>query len=248
MEETGNGKLRHEERLLRAELERRGIPVTLYTSKRIHRRQLPLTPETFVAGDMDAMHGAMRQLKIEVPAPNDYPKSLESFLYRRVWRSTLGAVEKHVIEGSGEAAFVKPADRRKNFTGRVFESIDDFREIGDVSRNQEVWCSEVVAWAAEYRVYVLGDQILSIDHYAGSEAEPLDRETVEAALAAYRASGEAPVAYGIDFGLLTSGQTALVEANDGYSLGAYKISAHAYADILIARWRELVSTITTLGV
>ncbi|MHA3774768.1 ATP-grasp domain-containing protein [Verrucomicrobiota bacterium sgz303538] len=244
LEETGNGKLRHEERLLRSEFDRRGIPVTLYTSKRIQRRQLPLTSETFIAGDMDAMHGAMRQLKIEVPVPNDYPKSLESFLCRRVWRSTLGAVEKQVIEGNGQAIFVKPADRRKNFTGRIFESIDDFREIGDVSRHQEVWCSEVVAWAAEYRVYVLGDQILSIDLYAGSEANPLDQETVQAAIAAYRASGEAKAAYGIDFGVLTTGQTALVEANDGYSLGAYQISAHAYADLLIARWLELVSTIT----
>ena len=42
--------------------------------------------------------------------------------------------------------------------------------------------------------------------------------------------------------MLTTGEMALVEANDGYSLGAYQISARAYADLLIARWRELVST------
>jgi hypothetical protein len=74
LEEAGNGKLRHEEELLRGEFERRWIPVTLYTAKRIQRRQLPLSAETFIAGDMDAMHGAMRQLKIEIPAPNDYPR------------------------------------------------------------------------------------------------------------------------------------------------------------------------------
>jgi hypothetical protein len=84
LEETGNGRLRHEEQLLRAEFVVRGIPVSLYTAKRIQRRQLPLTADTFIAGDMDAMHGAMRQLGIEIPAPNDYPKSLQPFLRRRI--------------------------------------------------------------------------------------------------------------------------------------------------------------------
>jgi hypothetical protein len=66
---------------------------------------------------------------------------------------------------------------------------------------------------------------------------------VDAALAAFRASGEAPSAYGIDFGVLSTGQTALVEFNDGYALGAYKISSSAYTDLLLTRWNELVSTI-----
>jgi len=243
LEEAGNGKLRHEEELLRAELERRGIPVTLYTAKRIQRRQLPLSAETFIAGDMDAMHGAMRQLKIEIPAPNDYPKSLLPFMHRRVWTSTLGDVERRVIEGNGEAIFAKPADRRKSFTGRAFGSMDDFREIGSVSRRQEVWCSEVVEWTSEYRVYVISEKIVGVDLYAGDGKVALDSATVEAALAAYRVSGEAPSAYGIDFGVLATGQTALVEANDGYALGAYKISAGAYTDLVMTRWEELVLTI-----
>jgi hypothetical protein len=243
LEEAGNGKLRHEEELLRGEFEGRGIPVTLYTAKRIQRRQLPLSAETFIAGDMDAMHGAMRQLKIEIPTPNDYPKSLLPFMHRQIWTSTLGDVERRVIEGNGEAIFAKPADRRKSFTGRAFGSMDDFREIGSVSRRQEVWCSEIVEWISEYRVYVIGEKIVSIDLYAGDSDVALDSATVEEALAAYRDSGEAPAAYGIDFGVLATGQTALVEANDGYALGAYKIAAGAYTDVLLTRWKELVSRI-----
>ncbi|MBW8810364.1 MAG: ATP-grasp domain-containing protein, partial [Lysobacter sp.] len=65
-----------------------------------------------------------------------------------------------------------------------------------------------------------------------------------AALENFHRSGEAPAAYGIDFGVLCDGQTALVEANDGYSLGAYKkISNAVYTDLVMARWAELVSTI-----
>jgi hypothetical protein len=140
--------------------------------------------------------------------------------------------------------FAKPADRRKSFTGRTFASVDDFREIGSASRRQEVWCSQVVSWSSEYRVYVIGTEIVGVDHYAGDPKVTLNSDTVGAALRAFRASGEAPSAYGIDFGVLATGQTALVEANDGYALGAYKISASAYTDVLLTRWNELVSTIS----
>jgi hypothetical protein len=242
VQEPGNGKIGHEERLIRAECERRGIPVMLFTQKKILRRQLPLAADTFIAGDMDAMHGAMRQLKIEPPSPDYYPASLQSFTYRRIWRSTLGAVERRFSEGDGEPIFAKPADRAKSFTGRVFASLDDFRELGDTSRRQEVFCSEVVEWRAEYRVYVVGDEIVSIDLYSGDPNCFLDSTSLKEALAAHRRSSEAPAAYGIDFGVLASGETALVEANDGYSLGAYQIGARDYTDLLFARWRELVSS------
>jgi len=243
LEETGNEKLRHEEQLLRAEFERRGIPITLYTAKRIQRRQLPLSGDTFIAGDMDAMHGAMAMLGIAVPVPNDYPKSLSPFMHRRIWKSTLGEAEREVLEGSGTAVFVKPADRRKSFTGRVFEGMDDLYGVSGVSRRQEVWCSQVVKWQSEYRVYVNQDQIVSIDCYAGNSAPPLDQVALRQALTAFQTSGEAPRAYGIDFGVLSTGETALIEANDGYALGAYQISAEAYTNLLEARWRELLSTI-----
>ena len=243
LEELGSGKLRREEQLLRAEFERRGVPIFLYTAKRIQRRQLPLSRETFIAGDMDAMHGAMQQLKIEIPNPNDYPKSLSPFMHRRIGTSTLGAIEREILEGNGEPIFAKPADRRKSFTGRAFLSLDDFREIGSISRRQEVWCSELVTWLSEYRVYVIGTQIISVDLYVGDSKEMLDYAVLERALAAFRASGEAPMAYGIDFGVLSTGETALVEANDGYALGAYQIFASGYTDVLLTRWNELVSTI-----
>ena len=57
-----------------------------------------------------------------------------------------------------------------------------------------------------------------------------------------RESCQAPSAYGIDFGVLSSGQTALIEVNDGYSLGAYAIEAKSYTDLLMTRWHELLRT------
>ncbi|MEV0342467.1 hypothetical protein AB0H49_25900 [Nocardia sp. NPDC050713] len=126
---AGSGAMRHEEKLLAEGLGRRGIPVRYYSVKHIHRRQLPLGPETFIAGDMDAMHGAMRQLRIPVPRPDDYPESLREFLRRRVWTSTLGEIERAVENGSAPAVFVKPSERRKSFYGAYDIAADHYTEL-----------------------------------------------------------------------------------------------------------------------
>ena len=214
--------------------------MTLFTMKKILRRQLPLGETTFIAGDMDVMHGAMQQLRIPVPVPNDYPACLKRYLHRHVWRSTLGDVERRLMEGDGHAVFVKPAERRKSFTGRAFSVPQDFEGMGHLSRRQEVWCAELVAWRSEYRVYVIGAEIVAIAWYEGDRTVSVDRIVVEAALADYGAAGEAPAAYAIDFGVLETGETALVEANDGYSVGAYEIAPEQYAEMVQVRWRELL--------
>lgn len=239
IETAGNGKLGHEQTLVRSECERRGLPVELFTVKRIHRRQLPLTRQCFVCGDMTVMQGAARQLGLELPPPDDYPACLTPFLQRRVWRSTVGSIEEQIHAG-GREVFAKPAGRAKAFTGRVFSTFDDLRFLGVVSRREAVWCSEVVEWRSEYRVYVVGQDIVSIDHYAGDPAVPLDRAVVEAAASAYRNSGAAPAGHGIDLGVLQDGRTALVEVNDGLALGAYQIAASTYTDLVFARWAELM--------
>lgn len=240
LEREGTGSLRFEERIVSDVLKQRGIPTTLYSQKQIDRRSLPLGDDTFIMGAMPAMHGAMKQLGIPVPAPNDYPDALKDFFHRRIWRSTLRGLEAQVQSGLSQPVFAKPAERRKDFTGRVFAGNDDLYFLGDTSRRQEIWCSEVVEWVSEYRFYVVDDQIVGQDHYAGDESLCPSRESVEEALHAYRRSGQAPAAYGIDFGVLATGETALVEANDGYSLGAYKIAGEPYASVLMTRWAELL--------
>ena len=244
LQELGNGRLRIEEQMLKSEFERRGVPVELYTIKRIQRRRLPLSKDTFIAGDMDAMHGAMKQLEIDIPKPNDYPRSLVPFLHRHIWKSTLLEAARKAYEGECSSIFVKPSSRRKNFTGTIIGLSHDHRQFGSVSRRQEVWCSDVVRWKSEFRVYVVEDAIVGVDHYEGDPEVVLNMHTVELALVAYRNSGEAPSAYGIDFGVLESGETALVEANDGYALGAYKVGAEPYTNLLIRRWEELLCQVT----
>lgn len=53
-------------------------------------------------------------------------------------------------------------------------------------------------------------------------------------------SSDVYAGYAIDFGVLSTGETALVEMNDGFSVGAYGINQEDYTDMVMARWEELL--------
>ncbi|BAY25586.1 hypothetical protein NIES2100_53920 [Calothrix sp. NIES-2100] len=241
IQEQGNGKLRHEEQLVTEELRKRGIPITFYTQKRIQRRQLALDDQSLVVGDMPCILGALKQLGIPEPLPNDYPLSLRNFMHRRIWTSTLLELEQGLCNAKYSAIFAKPAVRRKRFTGCVFESEYDLYRIYGVSRQEKLLCSEVVSWLSEYRVYVVHSEIRSIDHYDGNTNVLLDIEKVQCAIKTLDNVGESYAGYAIDFGVLDSGETALVEMNDGFAIGAYKINREDYTNMILARWEELLS-------
>lgn len=70
-----------------------------------------------------------------------------------------------------------------------------------------------------------------------------DIAIVQAAATKMKLSG-GPVAYALDFGVLSDVRTALVEVNDGFALGYYK-GACSYKDfsrLLHGRWTELTSS------
>jgi hypothetical protein len=115
------------------------------------------------------------------------------------------------------------------------------RALGGASDHSPVWCSEIVEWLSEYRVYVVRGKIVGTGHYAGDASKCLDRGQVDEAVACFEASGDAPGGYGIDFGVLSTGQTALIEVNDGYSLGSYGLADDLYTDLIIARWAEMTN-------
>lgn len=239
LQQTGRGKLGHEESLLHAECQRRNIAVKLFAAKLMQRRQVPLDSRTFVAGDGDVMSMALKMLHLPPRTLDDYPECLTAFLHRKVWRSTLGKMSAQIREGS-RPVFMKPAERRKIFTGRLFEAPEDLYSVTSISRHELVWCSEPVEWQSEFRVYIRRGRILSLDHYDGDASLAPDASRIEAAITTFQESGQAPAGYALDFGVLATGETALVEANDAFSLGAYHIGASDYTDLLFERWAELL--------
>lgn len=243
IQESGNGRLEPEMRDLLDGLRQRGIPTELFTRKRLTRRQLPLAGDTLVAGDVPTVLSALRQLGIESPPPNDYPRCQGPWLHRRVWTSTVRRLIDDLLGGSGRALFSKPQARKKRFTGPVFATPADLIHLEGASRSTTLLCSDVVRWRSESRAFVIRGEVIGIRHYAGDPAVGVDEEVVARAVRLLEESGAAKAGYGIDFGLLETGETALVEWNDGFSLGSYGLDTALYTELTVARWCELTGVV-----
>jgi hypothetical protein len=241
VQEQGNRHLRIEERLVTEYLEQIGMPIQFYTKKYILRRCLPLTMTSLVVGDMLCVQGAMKQLGICPPKANSYPVSLRKYMHRNIWASSLAELEHQLREGFSRPIFAKPKHRHKRFTGRIFQTESDLYYTSGISRNLELLCCDVVDWLSEFRVYVVDSEIREMACYHGDNCLMPSENIVESAIHDLSQAGEAYAGYGIDFGVLSTGETALVEMNDGFALGAYAISGENYGQLLIERWAELLS-------
>lgn len=239
VQEDGNGRMGAEVRDLFDGLTERGVPVEVFVKKRLERRQLSLAPDALVAGEVPVVLGALKQLGIEPPASNDYPVCLQPLLHRKTWVSTVGRLAEALVEGSGTPVFAKPLDRKKRFTGRVFETPDHLIHLEGASRSTKILCAEVVRWLSEYRVYVVHGEVIGVRHYHGDPAVGIDQNVMEQAVQRMSNSNEATAGYGLDLGILDGGVTALVEWNDGFSLGSYGLDRGLYTELIVARWCEL---------
>lgn len=242
IQQPRNKILETEQELIISELDKRKIPYSFFIEKKMTRRQLPLDRESLVVGDIPTVESALKQLKIKVPEENSYPKSLQKFLNRKIWKSTIFALEDLLTSKSNVKIFAKPASKRKKFTGQVFETEGDLQQLYRISKKDEIWCSEVVTWKSEYRVYVVKGEIRAIKYYSGNKEIEVDLRVLKEAVLELVRSGESTAGYAIDFGVLETGETELIEFNDGYSVGAYGVEAKDYTDMILARWEELMAS------
>ena len=96
-----------------------------------------------------------------------------------------------------------------------------------------------MTWLCEYRVFVIRGNIVGTKHYAGDSSIAVDASVINQAIELLEQSTQKTAAYAVDFGVRATVQTAVVEWNDGYSLGSYGLDRAIYTDLLITRWREL---------
>jgi hypothetical protein len=190
-------------------------------------------PESVVVGAIKDIHTALQSMGIDRPLPIDYPPELHPFLGRKIWKSTIDLL----AESRQWGIFIKPANECKKFTGRAILNSQDLIKCGDLSDGrQEVLCSELVNFRSEWRCFVRYDRILGVHLYQGDWRFAGDPKVIESAVAAYKS---APAGYAIDFGVTDTGETLLIEVNDGYALGNYGLPPIYYVQLLSARWSEL---------
>lgn len=237
--ECRHNKIGLEERLLMQHAESLDIPVKVYYEKQMARNQISLFPTDLVAGSVPFIKHALRQYGKELPPEDSYPECLHHHLHRKVAKMTSLRAALNLIEDVG-THFIKPVTL-KRFTGFVTCDSMDPRFNG-TSLNTPVWVGEVVRFVSEWRVYVANGVVLDIrfaDH-GGDRKIRADRGIIFDAVRDLTECG-APAGYAVDFGVLSTGKTALVELNDGFSIGAYdNVDRVAYWMVIKERWQQLI--------
>ena len=207
-----------------------------FYKKHLKQGKLKLTLNDFIAGDIDTMFTAMKQLDINYEY-NDYPKCLNKYLHRKIWESSIKDIKTELFnEYIINPIFIKPKNKLKKFTGFIIKSIDDLNKINNAGDNTKVICSEPVNFISEYRCPFINGEIKDLCYYSGDSNIKIDKSIVQKMVKEFLNS---PKAYCIDVGVLSSGETALIEVNDAFSIGIYSMSKKVYAELLITRWNEL---------
>lgn len=167
-----------------------------------------------------------------------YPPVLTPYLGRHV--------KQGVYRDVPEGWFVKPRYGVKGFTGHIKgEPWPDGERVPDRLPLVPVFYAPPVVFVVEARCYVLHGHVRGIARYIepddGSGPDP-DTRVIDEMVTAFEDQNDVE-AYALDVGVLDTGETVLVEWNDGWALGYYpdpSFTPAAYADLIEARWRQLI--------
>jgi hypothetical protein len=149
--------------------------------------------------------------------------------------STLGEVRGSLVR----PAFVKPADGRKGFEGKVYGSPAALPDAP--SGDTPVLVCEPVEWEVEYRCHVLDGEVVAISPYLrdgdlaltgdGRWDAPWDAEAREYA-GVLLDEVPLPPAIVVDIGLIKGQGWAVVEANAAWGAGVYGCDPQAVLRVL----------------
>jgi hypothetical protein len=199
---------------------------------------LDIDKDTIVSGGVTAVRHGLSILGVELPPPLDIPEELYPYTKRNI---QLGTIKSFMDNGSFPL-FVKPRVP-KLFTGMVVSSADEiemFRHLHTDDLDMEIMASDVVKFVSEYRTFVIEGHAYDCRKYSGDHRITPDFKFIDEAIKNYKS---APISYGIDFGVTDKGETMLIEANDGYSLGTYGFDCFHYTRMGILRWNQLLNNL-----
>lgn len=190
-------------------------------------------------GTVEFVQERLRVLGLSLPEWNCYPEVLRPYLYRGVRRAPKSTVD------AASDVFIKPARDIKAFTGFCLRSAEpsNLKEYASVPLDTPCWIVDRVEFVSELRYYVtdLQPPLVSGRYDDGEDSAPLpDEEEVYKMVHALWDELRHPFA--LDVGVLTSGETALVEVNDAWAIGLYEaaLSPLDYYKFLRMRWDRVL--------
>jgi len=197
-------------------------------------KHIKFTDEDAVFGGINALHNILIENDIKIPEVHNITQIGKQAYARNVFTSTIGDVRNGQIK---YPFFIKPLEQFKLFTGFVCKTeFDLFRIPNMFSDIIPVIISEVVEFKSEYRCFILNEKLYGCKNYTGDFKLFPDFNFIENAIKMYKNS---PSAYTLDFGILSYGDTELIEINDGYGFGAYGLNPIVFCKMISVRWKEI---------
>lgn len=193
--------------------------------------------EMVVRGGVETIRQLLARAGKPTPPNLDLPGSLQPWIGRRVWKTTLSEVRAAVGADGFEPLHIKPLLHHKLFTGMVVRSFRDLIPTAGLPADTPILAQQCVEFRSEWRASILRGRILNVGHYKGDPLLFPDADRVRSALEAYY---DRPIGFAMDWGVTGTGETLLIEVNDGYALGNFGVSGADYTAIVEARWRELM--------
>lgn len=199
---------------------------------------------TPVRGSVQSVRAALRYLGAPEPKNVDIPRALKKYAGRKIWTSTVGEVfEKQ------ESVFIKPLLDQKAFYGHV--AYDGWSAYLDgLPQSYKLLCAERTQFLSEFRCYVIHGKIVKYVCYCYEDRGQarLSEAEKELTLAMLKDYTDQPAGFCFDVGRIPTGKSGfsldtklvLVEVNEGFSCGNYGLKNTVFAELIRARWRELV--------
>lgn len=210
-----------------------GYDVVCFEEKDLDK--LELTMHTPLFAGVTVFRKVIDKLGVDYKPFDCYPAALNICYGRNIIKTTLGEVRKAFNE-TEVPMFVKPV-KPKEFNGVVLKSMLDLLPIINKKDDILVYASDPIDIVSEFRVYVLDGEILGVKHYYGEWNVTPDIHFINEVIQTYKPS---PVAYGVDIGVKKTGESFVIEVNDGCNLGNYGLDSIHYGEMIIARWVEIV--------
>lgn len=193
-----------------------------------------LTKEDIVCDYIAETRQLLKAMNIAFPT-YDYPEALKEFYGRKLKQGKFSDI---LNNSDNLGKFIKPLAGSKMFNGKIINHMNDLIGI-KMDGDYPIWISEVVEFMAEWRCFILNNQVIDVRPYKGDYHYQYDARVIDEAVAAWKNS---PSAYALDIGITSQNQTLIVEVNDGYSLGQYGLSPLLAFKFHKTRWRELTNS------
>jgi hypothetical protein len=197
-------------------------------------------------GSVEFVREAMRLIEITEPPNMSYPSKASQYFHRTIKQIPISEITNR--------CFVKPIST-KLFTGFIFDPSQELSTYNEhdaeqvsvlisLSPDTLVWISEPVYWVSEWRYYVAYNDIVGKARYDqdGADDSPIpELDVIKQCISDLDI--EHP--YTLDFGVLSTGETALVEANDAWAIGLYQkaMAPRDYLYFLRKRWEFLLNSV-----